>query len=406
MPLFEYTGLDNQGHKVSGRIDGPGFGPVRQQLREKGIFPTKLQESSLVGARSRWSDFRSFLQRCSTAELASATRQLATLLVAGLSLDTALGSVAEQSDQSMIGRVLANVREEVMQGNSLHESLAKHRTVFPDLFINMVQVGENSGTLDKTLHRLADFLESQGRTRARIQAALAYPVLMTLVGSTVLVFLFVFVVPKITRMLQEMKMALPWPTLLLINLVDLLLAWWWLLLLGLVLGFIGLQRYWRTEAGRLRIDRMLLKAPLFGRLLLLIATTRFARTLGTLLQSGVPMLKALDIARTLLANRVLSRAVGTAKLRVQEGGSLAVALRETAVFPSMLVQLTAAGEQSGKLEEMLFRVADTYEHQTDLSISGMLSLLEPLMILFMGVVVGFAVLAILLPIFQASQGFG
>lgn len=406
MPLFEYTGLDKLGRKVSGRIDGPGSGLVCQQLRERGIFPTEVHESSLVGVRRRWSDLRSLLRRCSTAELASATRQLATLLVAGLSLDTALGSVAEQSDQAMLGQILANVREDVIQGNSLHESLAKHRTVFPDLFINMVQVGENSGTLDKTLHRLADFLESQGRTRARIQAALAYPVLMTLVGSTVLTFLFVFVVPKITRMLQEMKMALPWPTLLLINLVDLLLAWWWLLLLGLVFGFTGLRRYWRTEAGRLRIDRMLLKAPLFGRLLLLIATTRFARTLGTMLQSGVPLLKALDVARNLLVNRVLRRAVETAKLRVQEGGSLAVALRETAVFPSMLVQLTAAGEQSGKLEEMLFRVADTYEHQTDLSISGMLSLLEPLMILFMGVVVGFAVLAILLPIFQASQGFG
>lgn len=406
MPLFAYTGFDNLGHKVSGRIDAPGTVLVCQQLRERGIFPTEVRESSLVGVRHRWSDLRFLLQRCSTAELASATRQLATLLVAGLSLDTALSSVADQSEQSMIGQVLVNVREDVIQGNSFYESLAKHRTVFPDLFINMVQVGENSGTLDKTLHRLADFLEAQDRTRARIQAALAYPVLMTLVGSTVLVFLFVFVVPKITRMLQEMKMVLPWPTLLLINLVDLLVAWWWLLLLGLALSFIGLRRYWRTEAGRMRIDRMLLKAPVVGRLLLLIATTRFARTLGTLLQSGVPLLKALDIARTLLANRVLSRAVETAKLRVQEGGSLAVALRETAAFPSMLVQLTAVGEQSGKLEEMLFRVADTYEHQTDLSISGMLSLLEPLMILFMGVVVGFAVLAILLPIFQASQGFG
>jgi general secretion pathway protein F len=156
----------------------------------------------------------------------------------------------------------------------------------------------------------------------------------------------------------------------------------------------------------LRTDRMLLRAPLFGRLLLLIATARFSRTLGTLLQSGVPLIKALDISRNLLANRVLDRAVEGAIVQVQEGGGLAAALRETAVFPPMLIQVTAAGEQSGKLEEMLFRVADTYEHQSDLSITGMLSLLEPLMILFMGGVVGFAVLAILLPIFQASQGFG
>jgi general secretion pathway protein F len=342
----------------------------------------------------------------STAELASATRQLATLLGAGLSLDVALSTVAEQTDQPMIGRVLADVREEVIQGNPLHQALARHRAVFPDLFINMVQVGEDSGTLDEALQRLADFLENQARTRARIQAALAYPVLMTLVGSGVLAFLFVFVVPKITRMLQEMEMALPWPTLLLINLVDLLVAWWWLLAIGLVAGVTLLLRYRRSESGRLRIDRMLLKAPLFGRLLLLIATSRFSRTLGTLLQSGVPLIKALDISRNLLANRVLSLAVENAIVQVQEGGSLADALRESAVFPPMLIQVTAAGEQSGKLEEMLFRVADTYEHQSDLSITGMLSLLEPLMILFMGGVVGFAVLAILLPIFQASQGFG
>jgi general secretion pathway protein F len=403
--LFEYAGLDSQGHKVSGRIDGPGRNQVSQQLRERGIFPTELHESSAPRERRRWSELLVMVKR-PTAELASATRQLATLIGAGLSLDTALGTVSEQSEQPIIGRVLANVREEVIQGNPMHQALARHRAIFPDLFINMVQVGENSGTLDQTLHRLADFLENQGRTQSRIQAALAYPVLMTLVGSCVLAFLFVFVVPKITLMLQQMKMALPWPTLMLINLVDLLTAWWWLLILILVLGFTALQRYWRTESGRLRIDRMLLKAPLSGHLLLLIATTRFTRTLGTLLQSGVPLLKALDISRNLLTNRILNRAVDSAKLRVQEGGSLAAALRETAVFPPMLIQLIAAGEQSGKLDDMLFRVADTYQHQTDQSITGMLSLLEPLMILFMGLVVGFTVLAILLPIFQASQGFG
>jgi general secretion pathway protein F len=405
VPLFEYTGLDSQGRKVSGRIDGTGRKLVTQQLREQGIFPTDLYEGTTPQRNRRWADLLVRMQR-STAELSSATRQLATLLSAGLSLDSALGTVAEQTDQPLTARVLADVREEVIQGNPLHQGLAKHRAVFPDLYINMIQVGENSGTLDEALHRLADFLENQARTRSRRQAALAYPLLMSLVGSGVLAFLFVFVVPKITRMLQEMEMALPWPTLLLINLVDFLADWWWLLAAGLAIIITLLQRYRSTEAGRLRTDQFLLKAPLFGRMLLLISTARFARTLGTLLQSGVPLLKALEIARNLLTNQVLSRAVATAMQRVQEGGSLAAAMRETAVFPPMLAQVTAAGEQSGKLEEMLFRVADTYEHQTDLSMTSMLSLLEPLMILFMGVVVGFAVLAILLPIFQASQGFG
>jgi general secretion pathway protein F len=270
----------------------------------------------------------------------------------------------------------------------------------------MIQVGEDSGTLDRTMYRLADFLESQARMRARIQAALAYPVLMTLVGSGVLVFLFVFVIPKITSMLNELDRALPWPTLMLITLTDFLARWWWLLGLLLVLALVVLKRYRDTARGRKHTDSLILKAPLFGRLQLLIVTARFARTLGTLLESGVPLLKALDISRNLLTNRVLNEAIETVALRVQEGGSLATSLKETTVFPPMLGQLTAAGEKSGKLEEMLFRVADTYEHQTDLSMTGMLSLLEPLMILLMGGIVGFVVLAILLPIFEASQGFG
>jgi general secretion pathway protein F len=229
---------------------------------------------------------------------------------------------------------------------------------------------------------------------------------MCLVGSGVLAFLFVFVVPKITRMLQEMELALPWPTLFLIKLVDILAVWWWLLAILIVCAGIFLQRFRKTADGRVRTDRWLLNAPLFGRFLLLVATARFARTLGTLLQSGVPLLKALEITRGLLTNRYLGQAIDTAVIRVQEGGTLAAALRESAVFPPMLMQITAAGEQSGQLEDMLFRVADTYEHQTDLSMTAMLSLLEPLMILFMGGIVGFVVLAILLPIFQASQGFG
>jgi len=330
---------------------------------------------------------------------------MATLLGAGLALDEALNTVNEQADQPLLASTFAKVREEVVQGGTLHQALAAHRHIFPDLFINMVQVGEDSGTLDQTLHRLADFLENQARMRSRIQAALAYPLLMTLVGSGVLVFLFAFVIPKITTMLNELEQALPWPTLLLITLTNFLASWWWLLILLVVAGVIALKRYRGTVRGRLRTDALALKAPLVGRLLLLIATTRFARTLGTLLESGVPLLRALDISRNLLTNKVLNEAVEVSTRSVQEGGSLATSLKQTAVFPPMLAQVTAAGEKSGQLEAMLFRVADTYEHQTDLAITSMLSLLEPLMILVMGTLIGFVVLAILLPIFQASQGF-
>lgn len=405
MPLFEYTGLDAQGRRRTGTIDGPGRKAVTQQLRGKGIFPTELRETGGRGGRLRTARFGG-AGRVPAGALAAATRQMATLLGAGLALDEALATVCEQSDQPLLSRTFAAVREEVVQGGALHQALAAHRRVFPDLFVNMVQVGEDSGTLDQALSRLADFLENQARMRSRIQAALAYPILMALVGSGVLVFLFAFVVPKITGMLDELGQTLPLPTRLLMALTDFLAGWWWLLALALVAALVALKRYRDTASGRLRTDALLLKLPLYGRLHLLIVTARFARTLGTLLESGVPLLKALNIARNLLTNRVLAGAIEQATRAVQEGGSLAAAIRSSAVFPPMLAQVTAAGEKSGQLEGMLFRVADAYEHQTDLSIAGMLALLEPLMILVMGTVVGFVVLAILLPIFQASQGFG
>jgi len=404
VPLFEYAGFDAKGRKVAGTIDGAGRKVATQLLRQRGIFPTELKEAAGPRAHGWLRVGRG--RRVPAAELAATTRQMATLLAAGLAIDDALATVVEQTDQQLLSRTLARLREDVRQGDALHAALARHPGVFPDLYVSIVQVGEDSGTLDQAMHRLADFLEAQARIRARVQAALAYPVLMALVGIGVLAFLFAFVVPKITRMLEDMGQALPWPTQLLIELNNLLAGYWWLLLLVVAGAMLALARYRQSATGRLRLDRLQLKAPLFGQLLLLITTARLARTLAILLSNGVPLLKALGITRSLVGNRLLRQALEAAALRVQEGGSLAVALRESALFPPMLAQLVAAGEKSGQLEEMLYRVADSYEHQTDLSITGMLSLLEPLMILVMGCLVGFVVLAILLPIFEASQGFG
>ncbi len=404
MPLFEYSGLDGQGRKVSGKIDGTGRKAVMQKLSQQGVFLTDLKE---MAATSSSGGIRrlSLRRKISPAELAAATRQLGTLLGAGIPLDEVLSTVADQTDQSTLSSTFMSIREKVLQGSPFFEAIGEHSGVFPDLFINMIQVGENSGTLDQVLNRLADFLDEQARIRSRIQAAMAYPILMTVVGTGVLIFLFIFVVPKITGMLTEMGQALPWPTQMLITLSSTLASWWWLLLIGIAAVLVGLRRYRNTTAGRLKMDRLSLRIPLYGRLNLFIATARFSRTLGTLLQSGVPLLKALDITRTLLNNMVLREAVETARKEVQEGGSLARSLKNSAAFPPMLAQISAAGEKSGQLEPMLFRLADTYEHQTDLSITGLLSLLEPILILVMGTVVGFVVLAILLPIFEASQGF-
>jgi general secretion pathway protein F len=404
VPLFDYAGFDAGGRKVSGVTEATGKRAALQKLRAEGIFATELREESAAPKR-RITRLR-FAGAVPASELASATRQLATLLGAGLPLDEALASVASQLEHHGMIRALGRVREEVIQGESLHTALSHHAGIFPLLYVNMIQVGESSGSLDQVLQRLADFLEDQARLRSRIRSAMAYPVLMALIGTGVLFFLFAFVVPKVTRMLEDLDRALPLPTLLLIRSSDFLSAWWWLLLILLALGGVALHRYRGSEEGRLRLDRMALNAPLFGKLNLLIATARFTRTLSTLLHSGVPMLTALDICGNLLENRVLRQAIVDTTIAVREGEGLAAPLKRSGVFPPMVAQMAAVGEKSGEMENMLLRVSEAYEHQVEMSISGLLSLLEPLMILFMGTVVGFIVMAILLPIFEASQGMG
>ena len=406
MALFEYSGLNAQGKKVSGVVEATGRRAALLKLREQSIFPTVVREGSASAPRRKLELTWTRQRRVKTTDLAAMTRQLATLLGAGLPLDATLATVGGQIDQPVLTRTLGLIREEVIQGHSLHTALAMHGKLFPSLYVNMVQVGENTGTLDQVLERLADFLEEQARMRSRVQSALAYPILMAVVGVGVLAFLFAFVVPKVTRMLEDLGQALPWPTQALISLSDFLSAYWWLFALLLVAGLVAAQRYRRTEAGRLAFDRLALRLPLFGRLHLLITTARLARTLGTLLHSGVPLLKALDITRNLLTNRILRQTIEETTDAVREGESLAEPLRRSGVFPPMLSQMAAVGEKSGDLENMLFRVATAYEHQVDMTLNGLLSLLEPIMILVMGVAVGFIVLAILLPIFQASQGIG
>jgi len=408
VPLFEYAGFDAQGKKVAGTIEAPGKKSATQQLRTQGIFPIRLTEgSAATSGFSLFSNrFRPFARKVSPQDLAAVTRQLATLLGAGLPLDEALGTLADQLAAAPLGRALGTVRGEVLQGSELNRALARHPGIFSPLFINMTEVGEHSGTLDQVLGQLADFLEDQARLRSRMQSALAYPILMGIIGSAVLVFLITFVVPKVTRMLEDLGQTLPLPTRLLIAGSDFLAGWWWLLLLLAGVAVTAARRYAQSEAGRLKLDRLNLRLPLFGSLNLLLSTARLSRTLGTLLHAGVPLLKALAIAVNLLSNRVLRQAVEEAIDAVREGESLAEPLKRSGVFPPMLAQMAAVGERSGELEKMLSRVAETYEHQVELRIAGLLSLLEPVMILVMGTAVGFIVLAILLPIFQASQGMG
>ena len=404
MAIFDYTGFNQQGKNSKGSLEASSKRAALDVLRDKGIYVSTLEEQQKTVTRRRWSLPRR--SRLPVNDLATTTRLLATLLQAGVPLDEALQSVIEQVENPAQNRLYTQVREQVRQGSSLFQALADQGRSFPDLYQRMVQVGENSGSLDQVLLRLADFLEEQARLHSRTVSALAYPVLMAIVGCGVLLFLLSFVVPKITRMLTDLGQALPLPTRLLITGSDLFSTYSWLVALLIGGGIFALIRYRRTSAGRLKLDALTLKLPLIGRIQREIATARFSRTLGTLLQSGVPLLNALEISCGLLSNRVLRQTIENTAVEVREGASLADPLKRSGVFPPLLAQMTAVGERSGNLEEMLIKVADSQDRQVEITLSGLLSLLEPLMILAMGGIIGFIVLAVLLPIFQASQGLG
>ncbi|RLC08472.1 MAG: type II secretion system protein GspF [Deltaproteobacteria bacterium] len=402
MALYEYNAFDAQGKKQHGVVEALSQKAASRKLRGEGLFPTKLVTTRTPVGMAQ----RTFFRRVSAAQLGIATRQLATMLSAGMPLDEALMMVAEQQTQGTLGSVLTRVRDDVLQGSALHVALQVHPKVFPPLYTNMIKVGEASGTLDKVLLQLAEFTDEQAKFNSQFKAALTYPILMFLVGSGVLLFLMAFVVPKITRMLEDLDQALPLPTLMLMSFSQFLADYWWLLLILMGVVLWSAQRFSLTTKGRFWFDKKKYRIPLLGPLALQNAAARFSRTTATLLQSGVPLLITLEIVQNLLGNNYLQRALEVVREKVTEGTGLSEPLREAEIFPAMLAQMAAVGERSGDLEGMLFKVAEIYEHQVQTRLNGLMALLEPLMILLMGTVVGFIVLAILLPIFQASQGIG
>jgi general secretion pathway protein F len=401
MPVFEYQGVTSSGRNVSGVLDGESLKAVRARLRKDGIVVLDVREGGAVrAARTREISFRRRGPRA--ADVANTTRQLATLLSSGLPLLDALSVIVEQEENEALKQSLASVRDAVRSGSSFADALQSNAKVFSRLYGNMIAAGEASGTLEVTLERLADFLEEQARFRSRLAAALAYPALMTVIGIGVLFFLFSFVLPRVVGMFEDMQQQLPFVTLALLAVVRFLSAFWWALLLALGGAAYYLKRRLGTPEGRQQLDGWILKMPVFGTLARMIAVSRFTRTLGTLLRSGVPTLTALDIVQNVVGNRVLADAVRKARESVREGESIAEPLRRSGLFPPVVVQMVAVGEKSGELEQMLLKVSDSFDRTVEARIAGLMSLLEPAIILVMGLIIGFIVIAILLPILQMS----
>lgn len=406
MPVYQYKGLRGDGKATTGIVDADSPKGARLKLRKGGVFPTELVEKGQATVPAgRVSAPAVPLGRAAltSEDLAILTRQLGTLLVAGLPLVEALGILIEQAEEKSVKTLLADVREQIREGKALSGALESYPRDFSPIYLHMVKAGESSGALDQILFRLADFLEHQLRLRSKVTNALLYPALMLMVGVGVLFFLMTFVVPKITAVFADLHQVLPWPTRLLIAISAFLGRWWVGLLAGMLLLAAGLRRFLRTPRGRELADRLALRLPLIGAVTRMVAISRLASTLATMLASGVQLLDALEVTRRVMNNVVLEQAVAVARTSIREGESIAEPLKRSGAFPPLVTHMIAVGEKSGEMEDMLRKISQIYDNEVDRMVTRLTSLMEPIMILFMGAVVFSIVLAILLPIFQMSQ---
>jgi general secretion pathway protein F len=404
LPIFEYRGIDTAGKDVRGIIDADSARLARTKLKKSGVFPTEVHET-MAERRGGKPDLSlaHLTKRVRIQDVAVMTRQLATLIGAGLPMVPALTSLSNQIENPNLKKIVGQIRERVKEGSSLSDALRDFPRVFSALYANMVTAGESSGALDIVLLRLADFTENQVKLRNRVTAALIYPILMVVLASAAVVFLMVRVVPKILELFQDWGRALPLPTVILLDITNFLKIYGWVVLIVLVGAFLVSLFYFKSERGRLLFDRLILRVPIFGRLSRIIATTRFSRTLGTLLASGIPLLRAMNIVKNIVNNRVIADAIEDSQESIVEGQSIAAPLARSGVFPPMVTDMIAVGENSGQLEHMLLKVSDAYDNQIETTVSGLTSILEPLLIVIMGGIVLFIVLAVLLPIFEMNQ---
>jgi general secretion pathway protein F len=398
MPVFEYVALDARGKRTKGSIDAENPRAARQRLRSQGVFPTELNENAAV-VRTGSTDLSKYLvsTRVGLKELAVTTRQLATLVGAGLPLVNALQALSEQCESKIMQRILVDVREQVEQGSSLATALGKSPKVFPRLYINMVASGEASGTLETVMINLADYLESQVELRRKVFSALTYPIIMLTVCVLVISALLVFVVPRIVEIFQRQKIELPLPTKIVIAASDTLIAYWPVMIGLVALLLWSVKLYYEKPKGRSQADRILLQLPVFRTLYVKVMTARVAQTLSALLSSGVGLLQALDIVKNIVGNTHVVKALEDARDGVREGRSLARELGRSRIFPSMLGHMVAVGEKSGELESMLKKAGTAYDSEVKSALAALTSLIEPLMMIVVGAIVLLIVISVLLP---------
>jgi general secretion pathway protein F len=404
MPVYAYKGVGAGNRTVRGLIDAESLRGARARLRSEGIYPTEIAEGE---ARTPISDTLSrlrlpTLRRVPALDLALFTRQLATMIAAGVPLVESLGALTQQVENRRLKAVVGRVRETVNHGQTLADALAEHPHVFNQLYCSMVLAGESAGALELVLRRLADYIESQLELRNKMTSAMVYPALMISVSLIVAGVLLVWVVPTITGLLRDLDRPLPVTTVIVIGVSDFLVRWWALLLGAIAIGALVLNRAVKTERGRRVWDGLRLRIPVAGRVVRLVSVSRFARTLSTLLTGGVNLVSALDLARNVAGNTVIGDAVAQARDAITRGASIAAPLRQSGEFPPMVTHMIAVGEASGELEDMLGKVADTYDELVENSLNRLTALMGPVLLLFVAGLVVLIILSTLLPLLNLT----
>ncbi len=401
MATFKYSARDNAGRVVAGAIDADTEVMVIGKLQEMGFYVTSLEkEAPKVSFGSAWRRWRKIGLR----DLTIFARQFATMVNAGLSMVKTLTILEHQTESPKLRTIVGEVRKDVEQGSTLSDAFGKHPQTFSSLVVNMVKAGEVGGVLDDVLRRIASYFEKDLALRQKVKAAITYPVAIFVFAIGVIFFLVFFILPQFIGFFEGLDLTLPLPTRFLITFTRLTTRFWWVILAVLGLALYALRTYIRTPSGRFRFDRLKLRIPIVGTLGRKVIISRFSRTLGTLITSGVPIMQALEVVSHAVENKVVGKAIEEVRSSIREGESIALPLQASGLFPMMVVQMTSVGEETGTLDSMLQKVADFYDAEVETTLSQLTSILEPMLIIFLGFVVGFIVLSFYLPLYQLITG--
>ncbi|MCH2535157.1 MAG: type II secretion system inner membrane protein GspF [Bdellovibrionales bacterium] len=402
MPIFEYKGLNKSGKNVKGTIDADNIRTAKMRLKKQNVYVVQIADKSKKKRRSG-KKAKNISGTVGVGDLALMTRQLATLLKANIPLVDSLQAVSEQVENPTLSEILAEARNNVNEGGAFSKSLSRHKKVFSKIYISMVEAGEMSGTLDVILLRLAEFTESQNELSSKVRSAMMYPAIMMILTIGILAFLFVYIIPQITVIFESQPdLTLPWYSEMIINFSNYLINYWYAIVIASIVLYFIFRAWKNSETGRPQYDAIVLKLPLVGKLVRMLAVSRFTRTLSTLLNGGVAMITSMNIVRSVVNNEVLARAIDKARDNISEGESIAGPLKKSGEFPPIVLHMISIGEKTGDLETMLNQVSDSFDFQVNNTIEGLMSLLSPIMLVVMGGVIGLIAMAVLVPIFELS----